>query len=435
MLILLPPSEGKAAATRRGRPVELDRLSHPELTDVRLAVRDALIKISGHTDAYRVLGVSPSQAEELERNTRLDTLPGLPVSRVYTGVLYDALDYAGLSTGGRRRATRAVRVQSALWGPVGLNDRIAPYRLSMGVTLPDVGPLARLWRSRLGPVLGGLAGSGVVVDCRSSTYTAAWQPSPDLIGRYVAIRPLHRGRRPPGRDLAPGQAHPWPGRAAAARGRHPAADAGGGGETGRRRISLRTGRSWSPRLQPRRDSMIILRRLDEGDRRAFEATGMLAGPADGLRWHPEYPTENTMIGYRLSLDAQQPDPDTTPWWMYHVVRDSRGPRDAVRRSEAGEKSVVGWGGEVVGNIGFHGPPDEAGTVEIGYDIVESLWGQGIASGACAAIVAIARDAGAALVRAETEPGNLGSQRVLINNGFLIEPATDGDAELKFRLAW
>jgi cytoplasmic iron level regulating protein YaaA (DUF328/UPF0246 family) len=197
MLILLPPSEGKAAPARRGRPVELEALSHPELTDVRLAVRDALIKISGHTDAFRVLGVGPSQADELERNTRLETVPGSPVARVYTGVLYDALDYAGLSVAARRRATRAVRVQSALWGPVGLTDRIASYRLSMGVTLPEVGPLARLWRSRLGPIMGELAGSGVIVDCRSSTYSAAWQPGPDAIGRYVAIRPFAEigGRR------------------------------------------------------------------------------------------------------------------------------------------------------------------------------------------------------------------------------------------------
>lgn len=140
---------------------------------------------------------------------------------------------------------------------------------------------------------------------------------------------------------------------------------------------------------------------------------MLAGPPDGLRWHPEYPTENTMIGYRLSLDAGQPDPDATPWWMYHVVR----------------------GDEVVGNIGFHGPPDETGTVEIGYDIVDSLWGQGIASGACAAIIAVARAAGALAIRAETEAGNVGSQRVLIKNGFRIEPATADAADLRFRLTW
>lgn len=195
MLILLPPSEGKADPPRRGRPAELERLSHPELTDVRQTIRDELIKISGHADALRVLGVGPGQADEVERNTRLDSLPALPASRVYTGVLYDALGYASLSAAARRRASRSVRVQSALWGPVGPTDRIAPYRLSMGVTLPELGPLARLWRSRLSPVLGELAGSGVVVDCRSSSYTSAWQPRTSE--RYVAVRPMAEvdGRR------------------------------------------------------------------------------------------------------------------------------------------------------------------------------------------------------------------------------------------------
>lgn len=188
MLILLPPSEGKAAPARRGTPVGLDRLSHPELTDLRLELRDALVKVSGHADGLRVLGVGPGQADEVERNTRLAELPAAPAAKVYTGVLYDALDYAGLSPAARRRANRAVRVQSALWGPVGLTDRIAPYRLSMGVTLPGIGPLARAWRSRLGPVLGELAGPGVVVDCRSSTYVSAWLPERPAIDRYVAVR-------------------------------------------------------------------------------------------------------------------------------------------------------------------------------------------------------------------------------------------------------
>jgi hypothetical protein len=31
-------------------------------------------------------------------------------------------------------------------------------------------------------------------------------------------------------------------------------------------------------------------------------------------------------------------------------------------------------GEVIGDIGFHGPPDEAGTVEIGCSIVEKCRG-------------------------------------------------------------
>ena len=41
MLVLLPPSEGKTPP-RRGRPVDLAALSHPELTAAREAVLRAL---------------------------------------------------------------------------------------------------------------------------------------------------------------------------------------------------------------------------------------------------------------------------------------------------------------------------------------------------------------------------------------------------------
>lgn len=197
MLILLPPSEGKAPPKRRGGPTTVDSLSFPELTETRLSVRDALIKLSGHPDALDALGVGASLAAEVEQNLRLAELPAMPAAQVYTGVLYDALDFAGLSVGAKRRAGSQVLVQSALWGPVRLRDKIAPYRLSMHGRLPGLGPLASVWRSAVGPVITGAAGRGVVVDCRSSTYAAAWQPDATLARRTVAVRAFveSRGKR------------------------------------------------------------------------------------------------------------------------------------------------------------------------------------------------------------------------------------------------
>jgi uncharacterized protein len=69
-----------------------------------------------------------------------------------------------------------------------MTDRLAPYRLSMGVNLPGVGPLAAFWRPHLGPVLGQAAGRGLVVDCRSSTYATAWSPEGALAARWVQVR-------------------------------------------------------------------------------------------------------------------------------------------------------------------------------------------------------------------------------------------------------
>ncbi len=183
MLILLPPSESKHARTR-GKPTDLGSLSLPDLTGPRREVAAALAAVSARPDAAEMLGVGAAVAEEVERNTRLATAPAVPVAELYTGVLYDALNLAGLDTAARRRASRAVLVASALYGMLRLPDRVAPYRLSMGVTLPATGPLAGFWRTHLTAALSHV--TGLVVDCRSGTYAAAWKPP--ATARWVQVR-------------------------------------------------------------------------------------------------------------------------------------------------------------------------------------------------------------------------------------------------------
>lgn len=187
MLILLPPSESKSARAR-GRPVDPGRWSFPELNPLREKVAHELRVVSSATDAPHQLGVSPGLLGEVARNLALDTSPATPAAEVYTGVLYDALDLAGLDPAARRRANRWLVVVSALYGAVRPGDRIAAYRLAMGVDLGALGPLARLWQPALDPVLTGAAGRGVIVDCRSAAYVAAWRPSRDLTSRWVQVR-------------------------------------------------------------------------------------------------------------------------------------------------------------------------------------------------------------------------------------------------------
>ncbi|QFG68840.1 YaaA family protein [Ornithinimicrobium pratense] len=187
MLILLPPSESKAVRDR-GAHLRWERLSAPELTDARRAVATALAGASARIDAPFVLGVSVNLAAEIERNTRLESSPTLSARDLYTGVLYDALDLATLDVSASRRASSRLRVVSALYGAVRMTDRVAPYRLSMGVNLPGIGPLSAYWRPHLAPVLQAAAGRGLVVDCRSSTYAAAWSPDGARAERWVQVR-------------------------------------------------------------------------------------------------------------------------------------------------------------------------------------------------------------------------------------------------------
>lgn len=176
MLILLPPSEGKAGPFRRGRPVDVASLYLPELADARRTVGDALVESSFAPDAAQTLGLGKQAAGELEGNQTVWEQPSRPAGEVYTGVLYDALGLDSLSATGKRRANAAIRVQSALWGPVKIGDRIPPYRLSIGVNLPGVGGLARFWRHQLAGVFDDQVGTDVVIDGRSSGYAAAWRP-------------------------------------------------------------------------------------------------------------------------------------------------------------------------------------------------------------------------------------------------------------------
>ena len=186
MLILLPPSESKTGRAR-GKPANPELVSFPELASTRMAVAQALALVSAQPDAPALLGVSATLRTDIAHNVRLDTAPAVPVGDLYTGVLYDALDLASMDSAARRRANRWLVVISALYGALRLTDRIPPYRLSMSVNLGILGPLASVWRAPLTAVLPIAAGRGVILDCRSNTYTAAWAPRGDLAARWVQV--------------------------------------------------------------------------------------------------------------------------------------------------------------------------------------------------------------------------------------------------------
>ncbi len=196
MLLLLPPSETKAPPPHRGHPVDLAGLSFPELTTTRARVLDALVATSARPDALERLLAGPRVADEVDRNTRLASLPARPVLEVYRGVLYDALDAGTLSPAARRRAAHRLVVVSGLWGALRPRDRIPAYRMNICASLVGLGGLEPLWRSVLPDVLAGAAGRGVVVDLRSSSYLAMGAPTGPAEGT-VAVRVLRErdGRR------------------------------------------------------------------------------------------------------------------------------------------------------------------------------------------------------------------------------------------------
>lgn len=189
MLILLPPSEGKASPNT-GPRITLSGLSNPALTASRTAVLDALIALcSGPAGKARgVLGLGPKQSEEVARNAGLRTAPTAPAIEIYTGVLFDALAASTLGAAARKRLDAHVLIASALFGFVTPGDRIPSYRLSGDVTLPRIGPLPAHWRTALSSVLA--AHPGLILDLRSGIYTKLGPIPPQAAQRSFVGRVL-----------------------------------------------------------------------------------------------------------------------------------------------------------------------------------------------------------------------------------------------------
>ncbi|QFY11658.1 peroxide stress protein YaaA [Nonomuraea phyllanthi] len=185
MLMLLPPSEGKAC---EGSGPPVGSLSFPALDRHRKRVMNALVRASKRRDALGVLGLTPGLAGELAKNAALKTAPTMPAADLYTGVLYDNLGLGTLEEESRRRAEESVLIFSGLWGVVRITDHIPPYRLSMGVSLPPLGGLAAFWRPLIAKELDRVG--GLVVDLRSATYAGAWQAGE----RSVTVRVFRDGK-------------------------------------------------------------------------------------------------------------------------------------------------------------------------------------------------------------------------------------------------
>ena len=168
MLVLLPPSEGKASGTD-GPPLDLTALSFPALTKTRRRLVRELVRLANKEPAalQRALGLSDKQRHELDRDARLLKAPTLPALELYTGIVYDNLSYATLTGAARVRADASLVVASSLFGLLRPADRAPSYRLSGNTTLPGLGGLAPLWR----PVLEKeLRAHAFVVDLRSGAY-------------------------------------------------------------------------------------------------------------------------------------------------------------------------------------------------------------------------------------------------------------------------
>lgn len=167
---------------------------------------------------------------------------------------------------------------------------------------------------------------------------------------------------------------------------------------------------------------ISLRAVPAEDLAEWHRTGRQPLAGRGLRWHPDYPGDDTADA--LGMLILGPDGGAPPWGMWQIlVSAGDGPAGDEPSGEA----------EVIGDIGFHGPPDPDGMVEIGYNVVPGWRRRGVASRAVGMLVAEAAAAGARTVTAEVVGHNPGSSGSLRSNGF-TQVAQHGDAVVWARTA-
>lgn len=131
-----------------------------------------------------------------------------------------------------------------------------------------------------------------------------------------------------------------------------------------------------------------------------QARAILAGDRCGRAWSPGYPTDGDVGQSRLLAEHTATDDPSAAW----------GVRQVVLRA----------GGEVVGGIGFKGPPDGDGTVEVGYGVAAEVRGQGLTSEALRGMLAAARaDPLVRRVVGDADLDNPASRRVMEKAGMTL----------------
>ena len=185
MLILLPPSEGKATGG--------SGLWSPDAGEWGTELAPARIRILGalaETDPSRVISLSGSRYDQaVESNLAViaGTAPAMAAWARYQGVVWEALSPRTLSPALRQQARERIVVASGLGGLFRWDDPVPDYRLKMGASLTALGRVDRLWSTMLG-ALAAASAQGPVVDLLPREHAGAVPPqSLPAGGRWLRV--------------------------------------------------------------------------------------------------------------------------------------------------------------------------------------------------------------------------------------------------------
>ncbi len=183
--ILLEPAEGKQPG---GNPFAPDMFDYrtsstfnffDELNPQRRMLIDRLQGPAASADDETLedlLGLAGAELEEARQvNAEIYDAPLMSaLDRYSPGIMYAAMDFAGLPTGAQRRLLENGVIFSGLFGLLRPDDLIPNYRLRMDAELPEIGEIYAYWKPHISPLLNGALAGEFVWDLLPEGHRRAW---------------------------------------------------------------------------------------------------------------------------------------------------------------------------------------------------------------------------------------------------------------------
>jgi [ribosomal protein S5]-alanine N-acetyltransferase len=131
-----------------------------------------------------------------------------------------------------------------------------------------------------------------------------------------------------------------------------------------------------------------------------------------------WPTESLVDALPYYCNLLKKHPDWVGWLDWYAIKKA---------------PIVEEKGVLVGGVGFYGPPDQDGLVEIGYSVLTQYRRKGYATEMLKGLISFAKLGGVKKIIAHTEKDNSLSQNVLINSSFVFTGVEDDSDKLLYSL--
>ncbi len=143
----------------------------------------ALERGAGLEKLFEVRGEALQEAVVINRCIRDSN--ALPARELYSGVMYDAVDYKTLKAAEKKLFDKQTLILSGLFGVLRPTDRIPPYKLKMSARLGGVvGKVAAYWRKPASEILRREVKGKVVWDFLPDQHRRVWDSTGEIKARH-----------------------------------------------------------------------------------------------------------------------------------------------------------------------------------------------------------------------------------------------------------